>query len=235
MSTAADVVFEQVVADILSGALRPRDQISERYLVDRFGMSRTPVREAIKRLFERGLVCAGPKGVAVVAEIDDDDVHQLYAVRLMIEGHAATLTAAKITSREIVELRRINKAFAAALRKRDLVRMLEVRARFHALTAAATGNRWLADIIATLRERAYPVRHLHWQDASRAATTLDAHERMIDALESRDAKTYRELVLQQIRAALECYDAQLRPTPLTAPVRPRIAANTRQAASKAEA
>jgi DNA-binding GntR family transcriptional regulator len=213
VSTAADHVFEHVVADILAGALRPCDQISERYLVERFGVSRTPVREAIKRLLERGLVTTGPKGVAVVAEIDEEDVHKLYAVRVMIEGHAASLVAANITAPEIAELRRINKAFAAALKKRDLVRMLDVRAQFHALTASATRNRWLADMMITLRERAYAVRHLHWQDASRAAQTVGAHEQMIDALESRDAKRYRDLVLRQIRAALDCYDAQLRPAP----------------------
>jgi DNA-binding GntR family transcriptional regulator len=220
LSTVADQVFEQVVADILGGALRPRDHLSERYLVERFGVSRTPVREAIKRLFERGLVTNGPKGVAVVAEIDDDDVRKLYAVRVMIEGHAAPLVAANITAKEIAELRRINRAFAAALRKRDLARMLEVRAQFHALTAAATRNRWLAEMLVALRERAYAVRHLHWQDASRAAQTVTAHEEIIEALESRDAKRYRDLVLAQIRAALECYEARLRPAPRTAALRP---------------
>jgi DNA-binding GntR family transcriptional regulator len=129
----------------------------------------------------------------------------------MIERHAASLTAANITAREIAELRRINKTFAVALKKRDLARMLEVRASFHALTAAATRNRWLADIIVTLRERAYAVRHLHWQDAGRAAQTVAAHEQMIAALEARNAGRYRDLVVAQIRAALDCYDAQLRP------------------------
>lgn len=233
MSTAADRVFEQVVADIFSGVLRPRDQISERYLVDRFGISRTPVREAIKRLFERGLVSAGPKGVAVVVEIDDKDVQQLYAVRLMIEAHAAALSAANITPQEIAQLRRINKAFGSALRNRDLVRMLEVRAQFHALTAAATRNRWLAEIIITLRDRAYAVRHVHWQDANRAAQTLSVHERMIESLESGDARIYRELVLQQIRAALEYYRSQLRPASRSLPSPSRIAAKQRDTTSKA--
>jgi len=211
VSTAADRVFDQIVGEILAGSLRPRDQISERYLVTRFGVSRTPVREAIKRLFERGLVETGAKGVAVVAEIEEEDVHKLYDARLMIEGHAAMHTAANITAREIADLRQINKSFAAALKKRNLVRMLEVRADFHALTAAATRNRWLAEIIVMLRERAYAVRHLHWQDAARAAQTVAIHNLMIEALEARDTKRYRGLVLRQIRAAIDCYDDQLRP------------------------
>jgi DNA-binding GntR family transcriptional regulator len=211
VSTAADRVFEQTVAEILAGSLRPREQISERYLVTRFGVSRTPVREAIKRLFERRLVESGPKGVAVVAEIDEEDVHKLYAVRLMIERQAADLTAANINAREITELRRINRCFSLVLKKRDLVRMLEVRAEFHAVTAGATRNRWLSEIMMVLRDRAYAVRHLHWQDVGRAAQTVTTHDLIIDALEARDAKRYRDLVLHQIRTALDCYDDQLRP------------------------
>ena len=211
MSTAADRVFEQTVSEILGGSLRPGQQISERYLVTRFGVSRTPVREAIKRLFARGLVESGPKRVAVVAEIDEEDIHKLYAVRLMIEGYAAALTVANITPREIAELRRINKKFGIALRRRDLARMLEVRAEFHALVAEATRNRWLAEIMVGLRERAYAVRHLHWQDPDRAAETVSMQDLLIQALEARDAKGYRDLVVRQTRAALDCYDAQLLP------------------------
>jgi DNA-binding GntR family transcriptional regulator len=210
VSTAADRVFDEVVRDILSGMLRPRDQISERDMVARFGVSRTPAREAIKRLFERGFVAAGPKGVAVVAEIGGEDLRQLYDLRLRLEAHAAGLTAAKITPAEIERLRKINHDFAAALEKRDLVRMLEIRARFHALAVEATRNRWLAEVLGMLRDRAYAVRHLHWQDADRAAQTVDIHDRMIEALRRRDGKRYRDLVLRQIRAAIDCYRSRLR-------------------------
>ncbi len=209
-STAAEHVFESVVADILAGVLRPREQISERDLVTRFGVSRTPVREAIKRLFERGLVEAGSKGVAVVVEIGRDDLRKLYEVREQMEGNAAGLTAANIAAQELDELRRVNRQFAVALGKRDLIRMLDVRAQFHAILVRATRNRWLAEILSMLRDRAYVVRHFHWQDAKRARETLWIHERMLEALQRRDAKAYRNLVVRQINAAIECYERQLR-------------------------
>ena len=210
-TTAADRVFDNVVADILAGALRPRDQISERDLVERFGVSRTPVREAIKRLFERGMVESGPKGVAVVTELASDDLRKLYELRIQLESNAAALTAANILPSELDQLRRMNRQFGAALAKRDLVRMLRVRADFHAMLVQATRNRWLAEILVMLRDRAYVVRHLHWQDAERAAQTLRIHDLMIDALGRRDGKAYRDLVVRQIRAAVECYENQLRP------------------------
>lgn len=209
-STAADHVFETVVSDILAGALRPRDQISERDLVNRFGVSRTPVREAIKRLFERGLVEPGPKGVAVVVEIGSEDLHMLYALRQQLESAAAPSIAANITPAELDELQRINRRFKAALSKRDLVGMLEIRAEFHATLVRATRNRWLAEIMTMLRDRAYMVRHLHWQDADRAKQTVDLHNQMIEALRRRDAREFRDLVVRQIRSAIDCYDRQLR-------------------------
>src|SRR5437667_11456484 len=103
-STAADHVFESIVADILAGVLRPGEQISERDLVTRFGVSRTPAREAIKRLFERGFVEAGPKGVAVVVEIGRDDLRKLYDVRERMEGTADVITADSVKSEDLHEI-----------------------------------------------------------------------------------------------------------------------------------
>jgi len=209
-STEADRVFDGIVGDILSGSLRPRERISERDLVSRFGVSRTPVREAIKRLFERGFVEAGPKGVAVVVDVGADDLRKLYDLRLALESSAAAATAANITPAEIDQLRRVNREFGSALAKRDLVRMLAVRAEFHGVVVRATRNRWLADILIMLRERSYVVRHYHWQDAGRAAQTLRLHEEMISALDNRKVQVYHRLVVQQIQAAIDTYQNQLR-------------------------
>ncbi|WP_322101897.1 GntR family transcriptional regulator [Paraburkholderia sp. J41] len=222
MSTVADLIFDDVVRDILLGAIRPRDHISERDLVARFGVSRTPVREALKRLFERGFVDSGPKGVAIVAEIDPEELRSLYDLRIELEGYAAGLTVENISNAQIDELNRINKRFAAALADRDLMRMLDVRAEFHALTSSATKNKWLAQILVMLRDKAYTVRHWHWQDADRANQTRKIHEEMVQALRRRDAQIYRELVVQQIEAAIISYEGQLR-------ARPRIVSSESEA------
>jgi DNA-binding GntR family transcriptional regulator len=229
--TEADRVFDEIVGDILSGALRPRERLAERDLVSRFGVSRTPVREAIKRLFERGFVEAGPKGVAVVVDVGADDLRKLYDLRIELESSAAAATAANITAAEIDQLRRANRDFGIALGKRDLVRMLAVRAQFHGIVARATRNRWLADILIMLRERSYVVRHFHWQDASRAAQTLRLHDEMINALENRKTQVYHRLLIQQIQAAIDTYQSQLRVPEAAAlrsanesPIRPKRAA-----------
>ena len=90
--TSADRVFSQIVSDIHAGVIRPRDAISERDVVHRFGVSRTPAREAIKRLFERGLLRVGPRRVAIIKESSEKDLRDLYDLRLRLEAEAANLT-----------------------------------------------------------------------------------------------------------------------------------------------
>ncbi|MGD9944387.1 MAG: GntR family transcriptional regulator [Burkholderiaceae bacterium] len=237
-STEADRVFNGVVSDILAGVIRPRDRISERDLVSRFGVSRTPVREATKRLLERGFVETGPKGVAVVVDIGPDDLRKLYALRLQLESAAAKQIAANITPEEIERLKQINRHFKAALAQRDLVKMLEVRADFHAALARATRNRWLEMVLVMLRDKAYVVRHFHWQDFERAAQTLDIHNQMIKALERDDAAGFAQLVCQQINAAIVTYENRLQvPSWNRAAVRPAEAspAETKKSAAPRKA
>lgn len=204
MTTAADRIFAEIVTAILTGAIHPREVVSERDLVQRFGVSRTPVRESIKRLIERGFLESGTKGVRVV-QFSREELNQLYDLRIWLEQHAAALTVQHILPEEIEQLEDINGQYREALGRRDLVQMLEVRSAFHATVAHATRNRWLAEIMILLRDKAYLVRHAHWQDIERAAQTLETHARMIEALRRRDAKAYGALVVDQIRAGITWY------------------------------
>jgi DNA-binding GntR family transcriptional regulator len=106
--------------------------------VQRFGVSRTPVREAIKRLFERGFLESGPRRVAVVKEITEKSIRDLYRLRMKLESDAALLTRSTSTAQELMRLRAINSEFSRAYRARDLGRMLDVRAQFHAALVEAT-------------------------------------------------------------------------------------------------
>ncbi len=207
--TASDQIFAQLMREILSGILRPRDQLSERALVERFGASRTPVREAVKRLLERGLLTAGRRGVAVVRDIDQREVEELYAVRLKLEAWAARRTAALIRPEEITALEEINRRFEKAAAVRDLPRMLDIKAEFHSTAARATRNRFLAEALIALREKAYAVRYASWQDPDRARETVEVHEEMIRALRARDGARDRTLVLDHVSGPLGEYRQRL--------------------------
>lgn len=207
--TAADQVYKTIIGEINRGKLRPRDAFSERDLVERFRVSRTPVREALKRLHERGFVELGPKRVSVVRGIDRQAVRDLYGLRLKLEDMAAKLTAKHVTPAELARLRAINREFSRAWKDRDLGRMLEIRAGFHAALVQATRNPWLAKILVILRDDAYAVRSAHWQEPERARQSIDLHQEMIDALAAGKGAHYRKLVLKQIRDGLDTYLARL--------------------------
>ncbi len=207
MATAADKVFSDLVTAILTGRLRPRDVISERDLVSRFGVSRTPVREAVKRLIERGFLEPSPKG-AKVLDISREDLKQLYELRMSLERQGAALTVQNITAKEIKELREINDSLFEALERRDFEQMLEIRSLFHAKLVHATRNRWLAEVLIMLRDKAYVLRHLHWQDITRASETPAIHASMIEALKVKDHDGYAQLVVDQIRASIDWYTSR---------------------------
>lgn len=232
MATVADQIFELIVTDILSGTLRPKDAISERALVARFGASRTPAREALKRLQERGFLTSGPKGVSIVRDMPLEEIESLYALRVRLERVAAVLTARQITRAEIARLREINARFAAAVGRRDLLEMLEIRAEFHSTVAAATRNRWLAEILTQLRDKAYAVRHWHWQDLRRAQETIRLHDEMIRALYRRNIPRYRRLIEEQIRAALDVYVNRLVALPAEKGLAQRLAASQKRTAAR---
>lgn len=213
--TIADQVFDNIVRDILSGSLRPKDTISERELVARFGASRTPVREALKRLHERGFLTFGAKGVAVIRDMSREEIEELYSLRVRLERLAAVLASKNITNEEILELKKVNRRFAAVVKTRDLSEMLSIRAQFHAILVGATRNRWLVQMLVMLREYAYVVRHAHWQDPDRAAQTVDTHDQLISCLEKGHHAKFAKLVVNHIREPLNFYRNRLVALPST--------------------
>lgn len=219
--TTSGQIFARLMREILSGSLRPRDQLSEREVVQRFGVSRTPAREAIARLFEKGFLARGVRGAAVVRDIGRDELVELYALRLRLEGWAAALTVKHITAIEIARLEEINRRFEKAVGERDLPRMLDIKAEFHSTTATATRNRWLADVLVSLREKAYIVRYASWQDIRHAQDTVETHEQIIEALRRRDGPRYRRLIDEHIRGPHDLYMSRLVAPPPAA--RPHVA------------
>ena len=217
MATVADQLLEIIRAEIISGKLRPNQEISERTLVERFQFSRTPVRESLKRLRERGFLTLGRKDVVMVREVSLSEMKDLFDLRVRLEGDAALLAAKNITPANVAELRAINGRFVKAVSRTDVSQMIELRRQFHSITASATRNRWLADILVQLRDNAYQADHWqrHWQDIGRANDTKDVYEQMIDALAARDGRAYKALVARQIRSAFTAYAKRLKAEPVT--------------------
>ena len=187
-----DVVFNTLRQAILRGELKPGERLMEIQLAQRLGVSRTPVREAIRKLELEGLVLMIPRKGAEVAEItikDLEDVLQELAVRDACE---------KITEEQLKELRRSNAAFKIALSGDDILASGQADMDFHEIIYKATDNRRLMQILNNLREQMYRYRMEYLKDREMHPVLLGEHEAICSALASRDAEQAGEAIRSHI-------------------------------------
>lgn len=209
LGTAADEIYKYLERDLLSGHLRPGHTVTERELVERFECSRSPVREAMHRLRDRGYLAVGFDGTMRVQGVGESDLERLHWLRLRLEALAAASTAENIEERRIDELERINALFQDAVERGELDSMLIHRRSFHLECARGSGNPWLTEILTRLRDQAREIRHDYWRDPKVPRRYLRAQTRTIAALRCRDANAYRKLVLGEMNEAWEFHRSRL--------------------------
>jgi DNA-binding GntR family transcriptional regulator len=134
------LVEAHLLAEIRSGRLRPGDRLDERGIARTLGVSLSPVREAIFRLVDDGVVVHPPRRSFYVAELTHQDIAEIYRYRAMLEALAAGLAAERITADEIAELERVLQAGAKAGAAGDVLTNAECNAAFHATIIAAARN-----------------------------------------------------------------------------------------------
>jgi len=172
---------------IVTGELRPGQRILEKPLCERFGISRTPLREALKTLASEGLVRLLPNRSAVVTEIDLGEIEALFDVAATLEARAATLACARATDAEIAEIGALHYAMIAHFHRGELNRYFELNQSVHRKLVEAAGNPvllWVWELVAVRVLRAKFLPHLtpnHGPDA------IAAHELIFAALAARDA------------------------------------------------
>jgi DNA-binding GntR family transcriptional regulator len=194
---------------ILTGELKPRERLVEQELAERLGMSRTPIREALRRLEERGLVRILPHRGAVVADISPVDVENVYAVRCHLESLAARLAAERITSGVIAQVIDLEAAQSGLRASRDVRALMQANDSFHDTIYGAAENSCLVEVIQQLRRQVHPVRFNAWSKPDRIAWSLAEHREMVDVLRRRDGARLAELTQQHLSVAKEAYLASL--------------------------
>jgi DNA-binding GntR family transcriptional regulator len=190
---------------ILTGELKPRQRLVEQELAERLGMSRTPIREALRRLEERGLVRILPHRGAIVADISPVDVENIYAVRCHLESLAAQLAAERITPGVIEQVIDLEAAQSGLSASRDVRALMHANDSFHDTIYGATENPCLVEVIQQLRRQVHPVRFNAWSKPDRIARSLAEHREMVDVLRRRDGARLAELTQQHLRVAKEAY------------------------------
>ena len=177
-----DVVFETLRQKILKGELKPGERLIEVALAQRLGVSRTPVREAIHKLEQEGLVVMAPRKGAQVATISAQSVRDVLEVRKAMECLAVCLAISRITPQERIALRQAEEAFAASSRGNDLRLIAQKDEEFHKVIYMTTKNPKLDMLLNNLREQMYRYRFEYIKDANMREDLRREHREITDAI-----------------------------------------------------
>jgi DNA-binding GntR family transcriptional regulator len=194
-----DEVADRLRQLILDGELEPRSRVNELELAERFGISRTPLREAIKILATEGLLELLPNRGARVASISDKELEDVLEVIAGLEGVAAEAACHRMTDAEIAALEAKNDAMVAAWKRRDEPAYFRLNKEIHDTLMLASGNATLAGTYATLAGRIQRARYSVHKTDEQWARAIAEHVEMIELLKKRDALALADLLRRHIR------------------------------------
>ena len=184
-----DVVFNTLRDAILTGKLVPGERLMENQLADKLGVSRTPVREALRMLELENLVELVPRKGAQVLDMSEKDITNILEVRSALEGLATSLACKKMSKEDLQQLKNLEVDFEKAVADNDVEHFVDIDEDFHDLIFAATENDKLINIFRNLRIQLYRYRMAQAKNNETSMSTIVAHHRsIIRAIENRDAE-----------------------------------------------
>jgi GntR family transcriptional regulator, trigonelline degradation regulator len=186
---------------IIDGHLAPGARLTERELCDLLGVSRTLVREALRQLEAEGWIENVPYRGPTVAATSADEARQLYEIRAALKGFAAKQCAERASKDDLAELASLVDDLAAAEKKRDLSRMLDVLDAFHEKLLQAAGNQMLTTYLHSLRSRLRRLRGVSLRQPGRARQTVDEKRVLLAALKQRDGVAAQKAREQHVLTA----------------------------------
>jgi DNA-binding GntR family transcriptional regulator len=196
-----ELVFESLREAIISGALPPSERLMEIQLAEEMGVSRTPVREAIRKLELEGLVVMIPRKGAYVAGMSIKDIVDVFEIRGALEGLAAELASERVTDEELESMERYLVKISEEIESGDLSMVVETDTDFHTLIYKASRNARLSQIISNLREQIQRFRTTSLSFPGRMKIALEEHRKIVEAISSRDGELARKLAQEHIENA----------------------------------
>jgi DNA-binding GntR family transcriptional regulator len=194
-------VAERLRQQIFARELEPGTWIDEQKLAAEYGISRTPLREALKVLAVEGLVTMKVRRGAYVTEMSRADVAQVYHVLGLLESDAAAMVAAHATDAERTELQQLHDRLEKQVRQRDA--FFATNEQFHMALLRLAGNRWAMQMVTDLRKVMKLNRHHSLFKQGRLAESLAEHRALMQAIAERDAEAARRLMKQHFENGLE--------------------------------
>ena len=179
-------VAERLREQIFAHQMAPGSWVDEQSLALQLGISRTPMREAIKVLAAEGLITMYMNRGAYVTEVDRRDLEQIFTVLSLLEGQAAKETALRATEDQLTELDNLHHRLEKAAADRDLDQFFEINVKFHELIQGIAGNRWMNNTIADLRKVLKLQRRDSLNRTGRMQNSVIEHRQILQAILKRD-------------------------------------------------
>ena len=193
-----DVVFNTLRQAILKGELAPGERLMEIQLADRLGVSRTPIREAIRKLELEGLVLMIPRKGAEVAKISEKSLRDVLEVRRALEVLAVELACQRMTEEDIKKLESAQEDFKAAVDQGEAMAIAETDEHYHDIIYNGTGNVRLIQLLNNLREQMYRYRLEYIKEADKRQILLIEHEHILKGLKERKMDEVKEAMREHI-------------------------------------
>jgi len=195
-----EVIFSTLREAIIMGELKPGERLMEVQLADKMGVSRTPVREAIRKLELEGLVVMIPRRGAHVARLTEKDIMDVLEVRATLDGLATALATERINEDELKELRHIQTQLENYVEKGNLQGVIKKDIEFHDVIYKASKNDKLVQIANNLREQVYRFRVIYLKDFGNNEEVIREHNEIWSAILSKDPNLARVSAQKHIKS-----------------------------------
>ena len=205
-----DVVFNTLREAILRGELKPGERLMEIQLANKLGVSRTPIREAIRKLELEGLVLMIPRKGAEVAQITEKSLRDVLEVRRALENLAVQLACLRMSPQTLADLKAAARAFEEILGGEDVTAVAEVDVAFHDVIYMATDNQRLISLLNNLREQMYRYRVEYLKKKECHKQLLWEHQEIIRAIEAGEIDVATKITEQHIDNQVEAVSDALR-------------------------
>ena len=187
-----DVVFNTLRQAILTGELKPGERLMEIHLANRLGVSRTPIREAIRKLELEGLVIMIPRRGAEVAKITEKSMQDVLEVRRALDALSVELACERISDEELSQLKNACDEFEKATHTKDPKQIAQADVALHDIIVKATGNERLVQLVSNLSEQMYRYRFEYIKDASKHQRLIEEHRIIFESIKNKDKATASE-------------------------------------------
>ena len=186
-----EMVYEELKMQILKGSIIPGTRMMEVELAEEMGVSRTPIREAIRKLEKEGLVTIEPRRGAYASMISTEDMVEILEVRQDLEGLAAYFAADRMTKSQMEELKQVSNSYNEAVKEGNMEAMIKHDTRFHHIIVESCRNKILVQMIEQLQELVLRFRYIYYDNFRRAENMPEEHEAIVAAIAEGNADKAR--------------------------------------------